>query len=84
MLDLQGIANIAGLLLANLVEACMRRKRRILQHSKTQGYSLRDHIELHHPLVELPDTIDWQPLIALPPDHFNPGRVGRFCYRVSS
>ena len=37
----------------------MRRKRRIFQHSNTQGYPLRDHIDLHHPLGELADIIDW-------------------------
>ena len=37
----------------------MRRKRRIFQHSNTQGYPLREHIDLHHPLVELAGMIDW-------------------------
>jgi IS5 family transposase len=50
---------ITGLFLANLVEAPMCRERHIFQHSNTQGYPLREHIALHHPLLELADLIDW-------------------------
>lgn len=37
----------------------MLSERRILQHRNMQGYPLRDHIALHHPLVELADMIEW-------------------------
>ena len=54
----------------------MRRKRRIFQHSNTQGYPLRDHIDLHHPLVELADMIDWAEIdrVATEPSQPGPGR----------
>src|ERR1700712_2602845 len=70
------MANITGLFPANLAEAFMRRKRRIFQHSNTQGYPLRDHIDLHHPLVELADMIDWAAIDRVAPEPFQrgPGR----------
>jgi IS5 family transposase len=67
------MANIKGLFLANLAEAPMRRKRRIFQHSNTQGYPLRDHIDLHHPLVELADMIDWAAIDRVATEPFQPG-----------
>jgi IS5 family transposase len=51
----------------------MRRKRRIFQHSNTQGYPLRDHIDLHHPLVELADMIDWAAIDRVATEPFQPG-----------
>ena len=54
----------------------MRRKRRIFQLSNTQGYPLREHIDLHHPLVELADMIDWAAIdrVATEPFQAGPGR----------
>jgi len=51
----------------------MRRKRRIFQHSNTQGYPLRQHIDLHHPLVELADMIDWSVIDRVASEPFQPG-----------
>ena len=51
----------------------MRRKRRNFQHSNTQGYPLRDHIDLHHPLVELADMIDWAAIDRIATEPFQPG-----------
>jgi IS5 family transposase len=51
----------------------MPNKRRIFQHSKTQGYPLRDHIDLHHPLVELADMIDWAAIDRVVAEPFLPG-----------
>ena len=51
----------------------MRRKRRIFQHSNTQDYPLRDHIDLHHPLVELADMIDWAAIDRVATEPFQPG-----------
>ena len=51
----------------------MRRKRRIFQHSNTQGYPLREHIGLHHPLVELADMIDWEAIDQVATEPFQPG-----------
>jgi IS5 family transposase len=51
----------------------MRRKRRIFQHSNTQGYPLRDHIDLQHPLVELADVIDWAAIDRGATEPFQPG-----------
>jgi hypothetical protein len=62
----------------------MRRKRRIFQHRNIQGYPLRKHIELHHPLVELADMIDWAAIDRVANESFQPGSAGRFCARVSS
>lgn len=53
------MANINGLFLANLAEVPIRVKHRVFQHSVTQGYPMRDHIDVHHPLIELDDMIDW-------------------------
>ncbi len=54
----------------------MRRKVRIFQHSNTQGYRLREHIDPHHPFVELADIIDWAPIdrVATRPVQSGPGR----------
>jgi transposase, IS5 family len=54
----------------------MRRKRRIFQHSKNQGYPLMDHINRHHPLVELAAMIDWEAIDRVAADPFlaKPGR----------
>jgi IS5 family transposase len=51
----------------------MRRKRRIFQHSNTQGYPLREHIDRHHPLVELADMIDWAAIDRVATDPYQPG-----------
>ena len=51
----------------------MRSKRRIFQHSNTQGYPLREHIDLHHPLVELADMIDWAAIDRVAAGPFQPG-----------
>ena len=51
------MANITGRLPANFAEVQIRRKRRIFQNSNTQGYPLRNHVDLHHPLVKLVDMI---------------------------
>lgn len=54
----------------------MQRKRRNVLRNKTQGYPLRDHIDLQHPLVELADLIDWQAIerVAAVPVVPGPGR----------
>jgi IS5 family transposase len=44
---------------ANTGEFRMGQKRRTVQRSKTQSYALLEHINLHHPLVELATMIDW-------------------------
>ena len=64
----------------------MRRKRRIFQHSNTQDYPLREHIDLYHPLVELADMIDWGQLTGSLPSRFSldADRVARFFGRGSS
>ena len=51
----------------------MRRKRRIFQESNMQGYPLRDHIDLHHPLVELADMVDWAAIDRVATEPFQPG-----------
>ena len=51
----------------------MPRKRRIFQHSNTQGYPLREHIDQHHPLVELADMIDWAAIDRVATEPFQPG-----------
>jgi IS5 family transposase len=51
----------------------MRRKRRIFQHSNTQGYPLRDPIDLHHPRVKLADRIDWAAIDRVATEPFQPG-----------
>jgi len=51
----------------------MGRKRRVFQHSNTQRYPLRDHIDLHHPLVELADMIDWAAIDRVATEPFQPG-----------
>ena len=54
----------------------MRTKRRVFQHSNTQGYPLREHIDLRHPLIELADMIDWGAIdrVASEPVQPGPGR----------
>lgn len=54
----------------------MRRKRRIFYHSNTQGNQLRDHIDLHQPLGQLADMIDWVAIDRVAPESFQlgPGR----------
>jgi IS5 family transposase len=51
----------------------MRRKRRIFQHGNTHGYPLREYIDLHHPLVELADMIDWAAIDRVATEPFQPG-----------
>ena len=51
----------------------MRMKGRIFQHGNTQGYSQRDHINLHHPLAELADMIDWAAIDRVDSEPFQPG-----------
>lgn len=65
--------NISGLFLANLAGVPMRKKRPIFQHSNTEGYPLRAHIDLHHPLVELADLIDWAAIERVATEPFRPG-----------
>jgi hypothetical protein len=67
------MANITDLFLANLAEVSMRRKRRIFRHSNTQGYPLREHIDLQHPLVELAGMIDWAAIDRVASEPFQPG-----------
>jgi hypothetical protein len=50
----------------------MHRKCRIFPHSSTQGYPLRDHIDLHHPLVELADMSDWAAIYRVATEQFQP------------
>src|SRR5438105_1042942 len=58
--------------LANFVEVEMRRKRRIFQQSKIQGYPLMAHINPHHPLVELAAMIDWEAINRVAAEPFLP------------
>jgi IS5 family transposase len=51
----------------------MRRKRRIFQHSNIQGYPSREGIDLHHPIVELADMIDWAAIDRVATEPFQPG-----------
>lgn len=50
----------------------MHRKRCIFQHCNTQGYLLRNYIDLHHPLVELADMIDWAAMHRVVTKPFQP------------
>ena len=54
----------------------MRTKRLVFQHSNTQGYPLREHIDLRHPLIELAAMIDWDAIgrVASEPVQPGPGR----------
>lgn len=51
----------------------MRKKRRIFQHGNTQGYPLREHTDLHHPLAELAYMIDWAAIDRAATEPFQPG-----------
>ena len=60
----------------------MQGKLRIFQYGNTQGYPLRDHIDLHHRLVELADMIGWAALDRVATEPLS--RAFRFRGPVSS